>query len=236
MKLVIMQPYLFPYVGYFQLLAAADRFVIYDDVNFIKGGWINRNHLLVNSQSWLFTIPLNQPSPYRLINEIEVQPARHWQPKLLQTITQNYRRAPYFESVFRLVETIFTSDAPTIAQLVTVSLQNLVRYLELPVELVLTSAIYGNAHLHSQERVIDICCREGATQYLNASGGMALYNGEDFRRAGIELFFLKPRLHPYPQLNKSKEFVPGLSIIDLLMNNSPTEARQLLQHYTLIPA
>lgn len=231
-----MQPYLFPYVGYFQLLAAADRFVIYDDVNYIKGGWINRNQLLVNGRPWLFTIPLDQPSPNRLINTIELQPAHRWQPKILQTIAQNYRRSPRFESVFGLVEKIFASNAATIAQLVVASLHTLVHYLELPVELVPSSAIYGNAHLHSQERVIDICRREGTDTYINASGGQVLYDGKSFNEAGINLQFLKPGFQPYPQSGKVKEFVPGLSIIDLLMNNSPTETRQLLQHYTLISA
>ncbi|GAB3869782.1 WbqC family protein [Hymenobacter segetis] len=233
MNLVIMQPYLFPYVGYFQLLTAADRFVVYDDVQFIKGGWINRNQLLVNGQPWMFTVPLDQPSPNRLIRDIELRPRDLWQPKLLQTISQNYRRAPHYEPVFELIKQIFEADARTIADLVRNSLQQIVQYLNLPVQLIPSSDIYNNAHLRAQARVVDICQQEGATCYINAMGGRALYDGETFQQAGISLKFIQPELPPYPQQVKNGEFVPGLSIVDALMHNSKPEIHSLLQSYSL---
>lgn len=231
-----MQPYLFPYIGYFQLLAAADRFVVYDDVQFIKGGWINRNRLLVNGQPWLFTVPLDQPSPNRLINDIEVRPGEQWQPKLLQTIAQNYRRAPQFEVVYGLIQQIFSAEAHTIADLVCASLRILVNYLQLPVKLIPTSSVYGNATLRAQARVLDICKLEGATTYINAMGGQTLYDGETFRQAGITLQFIQPELAPYSQQGGPQGFVAGLSIIDVLMNNSQEEAQKLVQLYSLLNA
>ena len=234
MKLVIMQPYLFPYVGYFQLLAAADRFVVYDDVQFIKGGWINRNRLLVNGQPWLFTVPLDQPSPNRLISDIELSTAAAWQPKLLQTIAQNYRRAPCFEVVYGLIQEIFSAEAHTIADLVRASLRVLIQYLELSVELILTSSVYGNVSLRAQARVLDICRREGATNYINAMGGQTLYDSEAFQQARVTLQFIQPELAAYPQQGKQQGFVAGLSIIDLLMNNSRIEAQRLIQYYSLL--
>lgn len=236
MKLVIMQPYFFPYIGYFQLLAAADRFVVYDDVNYIQRGWINRNQLLINGQPWLFTVPLDKPSQNRLIKDLRIQPAAEWQPKFLRTIRQNYKHALYFEVTFHLLEQIFFPSSETIADLVRKSLQMLVQYLELPVQIVSSSTMYGNAALRGQARILDICKREEATCYINSIGGRSLYNNEIFKDAGIDLQFLQPELRPYRQLVKGHEFVAGLSIIDVLMNNSPEEIRNLLQCYTLLPA
>ena len=235
MKLVVMQPYIFPYIGYFQLLAAADRFVVYDDVQFIKGGWINRNQLLVNDRAWLFTVPLEQPSPNRLIKDIELRPSQTWQPKLLQTISQNYRRAPYYTDTINLIEQILSTRDPTIADLIRTSLQTLIDYLKLPVQLIASSEIYINAHLRAQTRVMDICRQEGASCYINAMGGRALYDGTTFQQSGVTLQFLQPELTPYKQVGKSREFIPGLSIIDVLMNNSVDQVRTLLDCYMLLP-
>lgn len=233
MKLVIMQPYLFPYIGYFQLLAAADRFVIYDDVQFIKGGWINRNRLLVNGQPWLFTVPLDQPSPNRLIRDIELQITKPWRSKLLQTITQNYQKTPHFEAVNELLTRIFSAEARTIADLVRVSLTTIVEYLQLPVQIVPSSTIYNNTHLKAQERVLDICLQEHASTYINAPGGRALYSAEVFERNGITLKFIDAHITPYQQAKKNDAFVPGLSMIDVLMNNSVSEVQKLLNQYSL---
>ena len=228
----IMQPYLFPYIGYFQLLTAADYFIVYDDVSYIKGGWINRNKLLVNGQPWMFTIPLDQPSPNRMICDIALQPRPLWQPKFLRTVAQNYGKASQFAPIYALLEQIFTADAITIADLVRVSLSHFVAYLALPVTLVPTSAAYANSCLRAQDRVLDICRQEGASHYVNAQGGRNLYNTASFGSAGINLKFIKPYLPAYPQLGK-QEFIAGLSIIDVLMNNDREAVRSLLQAYTL---
>ncbi|SDY70347.1 WbqC-like protein family protein [Hymenobacter psychrophilus] len=229
-----MQPYLFPYLGYFQLMVAADRFVIYDDVQYIKGGWINRNRLLVNGQPLLFTIPLDAPSPNRNICAIELSDKGPWRAKLLQTIAQSYRRAPQFEPVYALIERVFTAqEARTITDLVRVSFTELIAYLCLSVELVPTSTHYGNQHLRAQERVLDICRMEGATEYVNAQGGRELYDHDTFAAHELGLNFLQPELRPYKQLGKGA-FVPGLSMIDVLMNNSVAQTNELLHSYQLL--
>jgi hypothetical protein len=236
MNLVVMQPYLFPYLGYFQLIAAANRFVIYDDVNFIKGGWINRNQILIQGQPHMFTVPLSDPSPNRKICDIQLNVKTNWKSKFLQTISQSYSRAPYFVDAFSLVKRIL--DRPgiqSITDLVNVSLNEIIAYLALEVELVSSSKIYGNDQLRAQERIIDICQKEQASFYINASGGKELYDGASFEKAGFCLQFLQPELLPYPQIGKQTEFIAGLSIIDVLMNNSPAETYTLLQAYTLSP-
>ena len=229
----IMQPYLFPYLGYFQLLSAADYFVVYDDVQFIKGGWINRNRLLNNGQPLLFTVPLDAPSSNRNICDITLSSSPHWRTKLLQTVEQNYRRAAHFDQVFPLLELVFTdSGVQTIADLVRLSLREVVAYLRLTVKIIPTSTQYDNQHLRAQSRVLDICHTEGATEYVNAQGGRELYDHETFAAHGLQLHFLRPELRPYKQLGKG-EFVPGLSMIDVLMNNSVAETNELLRSYEL---
>jgi hypothetical protein len=232
--LAIMQPYLFPHLGYFQLMAAADRFVVYDDVQFIKGGWINRNRLLVNGQPLLFTVPLDAPSPNRSICATNLSSKGPWRIKLLQTIAQSYRRAPQFEPVYALIERVFTNEeAQTITDLVRVSFIEIIAHLNLSVELVPTSIHYGNEHLRAQERVLDICRIEGATEYVNAQGGRELYDHATFAAHGLKLHFLQPQLRPYKQLGKG-EFVPSLSMIDVLMNNSVAETNEMLYSYQLL--
>ena len=100
MKIGIMQPYFLPYIGYWQLLNAVDKYVIYDDVNYIKGGWINRNRILINKEPKYFNVKLNGASPNKLINEVEVSNDNIWQKKLLKTIEENYKKAPFLKKFF----------------------------------------------------------------------------------------------------------------------------------------
>jgi hypothetical protein len=233
-SIAIMQPYIFPYIGYFQLLSAVDTFIIYDDVQYIKGGWINRNRILVGGQPMLFTVPLVAPSPNRKICEIDIDPSLKWKNKLLQTIKQSYARAPYFEPTFSLLERVLDSNSPkTISDLVRLSIAEVVTYLTINVNIIPTSACYGNQHLRSQERVLDICSIEKASDYTNSIGGKVLYNSKDFLREGVNLHFLQPNLSPYRQLNKG-EFIPGLSLIDVLMNNSVQEIKKMLLDFKLV--
>lgn len=103
MKIAVMQPYLFPYIGYFQLLNAVDMFVVFDDVNFIKKGWINRNNILVNRQKYLFTVPLKDASQNKLIKEVQIADDG-WQEKFLKTVAQSYKKAEFFDEAFALIE------------------------------------------------------------------------------------------------------------------------------------
>ena len=225
-----MQPYLFPYIGYFQLLNAVDKFVVFDDVNFIKKGWINRNNILVNRQKYLFTVPLKDASQNRLIKEIQIAEG-DWQKKFLKTLSQSYKKAEFFDETFALIEKTVYSDESFIAKLI---LQNLLIFkdaLKINTEIVTSSEIYNNCELRAQYRILDICKREKATEYVNPAGGMELYDRRFFDESGVKLFFLKTQPFSYRQF--SDEFVPHLSIIDVLMFNGAAGTSELLSRYVL---
>ena len=233
MKLAIMQPYLFPYLGYFQLIAAVDKFVLYDDVAFIKQGWINRNQILLHGHPHLFTVPLQAASSNRQILETAV--SRHdyprWKDRFLKTIALAYSKAPYYEPIRAMLCQVLAFDPGTINELAGRSISAVCRFLRLPTNIEPSSTLYGNEHLRGQERVLDICAREGATLYINAFGGHELYSREAFASHGIALRFLRSRLPPYRQFNH--HFVPGLSFLDILMFNPPEDIRLMLREFDL---
>ncbi|AYA37126.1 hypothetical protein D3Y59_08705 [Hymenobacter oligotrophus] len=231
MRIAIMQPYLFPYVGYFQLLHCADAFVLLDDVAFIKKGWINRNRILVNGAEHLFTIPIASGSQNKLIKDTHLHTDQKCRRKVLTTIRQAYSTAPGLARFFPLIEHILLSSETDLTTLVLRSLQLINDYVAAPVPLLRSSAIDKNNQLSGQGRIIELCKRLGATEYVNASGGVELYASSDFANAGIALRFLQPNLQPYPQ--GTTAFVPGLSVIDLLMHNTPEQARAMFGQGTL---
>ena len=227
-----MQPYIFPYIGYFQLINAVDKFVILDDVNFINKGWINRNNILVNGKANLFTIPLKEASQNKLINEIDISSEAKWKTKLLKSIELSYKKAPNFLDIFFLVEDIIKSENYKISDLIVNSLKQIIKYLDIKTEIVSTSSIYANNGLKAQDRIIDICIKENASEYINPIGGIELYNIEEFKKNQIELNFLKSNSITYHQYKF--DFVPWLSIIDVMMFNSLDQTKQILNQYELI--
>ncbi|TXI65430.1 MAG: hypothetical protein E6Q46_06215 [Flavobacterium sp.] len=231
MKVSIMQPYLFPYIGYFQLIANSDVFVIYDDVNFIKKGWINRNTILVNNTPYLFSIPLQNVSQNKLINEIFISDLEKWKTDLLKTISLSYKKAPFYQDVYPLIEKIISFDELNLAFFIQNSLQNLCEYLNLNTKLIMSSEIVKNNELRGESKIIDICVQLGATQYINAIGGIELYTQENFQVKNIDLKFIKSENIIYKQFKN--EFKPWLSIIDVLMFNSPEEVNLILKRFDL---
>ena len=227
-----MQPYFMPYIGYFQLLAAVDKFVLYDDVNFINRGWVNRNNILVGGKAHLFTIPLENASQNRLIHEVGVASDLAWRKKLLKTLTQSYQKAPFFGDVFPLIEKVIMSEAHSIAELCYTGISTVAEYLEIKTTLVKTSRIYDNQDLKGAGRILSICQIEGADRYINPIGGMELYDKENFRAVGITLNFIKSKPHTYAQYKNA--FVPWLSIIDVLMFNSVEHTQKLLKDFELV--
>jgi hypothetical protein len=232
MRLAVMQPYLFPYLGYFQLAHSVDRFVLFDDVNFIKRGWINRNRILLNGGAHRFTVPLEGASQNRFINQILTIKDDKWKTDLLKTIEWGYRRAPQFKPIFPLIEASVRYDERNVARFIAHSLALVMRHVGIGAELVPTSSGYGNSTLKGQDRIIDICAREGAQAYHNAIGGRELYDGRAFANAGIELRFVRSRLREYQ--HKSPTFVPGLSIIDVLMWNELSDVQTMLSDYKVV--
>ncbi|MFY8003719.1 MAG: WbqC family protein [Chitinophagaceae bacterium] len=234
MKIAIMQPYLMPYIGYFQLLNAVDKFVIYDDVSFIKQGWINRNNILLNDNPYLFSIPVKSISSNSTIRETIVSDKPYkWDYKLLTTIKYAYSKAPFFAKVYPMVDYLFRKAInQSVSVVATNSIMMVSEYLNIQTNVVNSSIIYKNNYLHGEERVIDICSKEKATQYINPIGGISLYNKQSFQQNSIQLNFLKTDFTIYKQFEN--KFQPGLSILDVLMFNDPSEIQKQLVNFTLL--
>lgn len=231
MKLAVMQPYLFPYIGYFQLINAVDKFVIFDDVTYIKKGWINRNYILINKQKALFTVPLKNAGQNSLIKGIEISEDIKWRDKFLKTVELNYKKSPFFTETFEIIKQIITLDEKFISRMIAGSFRIIGEKLNINTEIIESSAIYDSADLKGQQKVLNICKQEKATKYINPIGGTQLYESELFEENNIKLSFLKTNPLIYKQ--HENEFVPNLSIIDVLMFNGFAETQNFLSEYTL---
>lgn len=229
MTLAIMQPYFFPYIGYWQLLCAVDTFVIYDDVNFIKKGYINRNSILNTGYEQKITLELIGASQNKLINEIELGNNKR---KLLQNIDHAYKKASEHEKVFPLIQSILENPEKNLAKFLGNSIQKISEYLELDTKIIYSSHIEKDCKLKGQAKILDICRHCGASNYINAIGGQELYDKEAFEAENIELKFIKTELMEYKQFKY--EFVPYLSIIDIMMFNTKTNIQNMLNNYELI--
>jgi hypothetical protein len=229
MKLGIMQPYIFPYIGYFQLINAVDRYVIYDDVNYIHGGWINRNNILVNNQQHMFTIKLDHCTQNKHINELTI--ADDFE-SLSKTIFLAYKRAPFFESTFQLFKEIVSFPERNLASFVSNSIIRVSKYLGIGTEFIMSSKIRKDNALKNDQKIMHICDLMSADTYVNAIGGQLLYNKQDFERRHIRLQFLKSHCTEYKQFRNI--FIPCLSILDVMMFNSPDEIQLLLKLCELI--
>lgn len=227
-----MQPYFFPYIGYWQLIHAADRFVIYDDVNYIKGGWINRNRILINGEPAYVTAPLSQSSQYKRICDIALQSGTVWREKLVKMIGNTYRKAPWFDEVFPVIDRIIHNEAQNLAEYLAHQLRTFAVFMGIKTEFVVSSRCYENNSLVGQARILDICKRESATTYINPQGGQALYDTDTFRDSSVDLRFIVMRTLTYKQ--RTAGFVPYLSIIDALMEVGPTEIQRHLDAFDLI--
>lgn len=229
MKLGIMQPYFMPYIGYWQLIKAVDKYVIFDDVNYIKKGWINRNNILVNGNKKLFTISLHNASQNKLINEIAI--ADDFE-KFDKTIIMAYSKAPYFKQVNALLHDIYAYPKDNLALFVANSIKKVVDYLEIKTELILSSKLDKDNFLKGQDKILAICRELKVDTYINAIGGKELYEKQKFQEKGLNLFFLEPTITEYNQL--SGEFVGGLSMIDIMMFNTPEQIREMLSSFELV--
>lgn len=225
-----MQPYIFPYIGYFQLISSVDKFVILDDVSFINRGWINRNNILINGAPKLFTIPLRDASQNKRIIDIEIAD-NLWKSKFIRTIEMAYRKAPHFDLVFPMVESMVNFEMNNISGFIRNSLIQLCNYFEINTVIVESSSKY-NCTTKGQSRILEICKKESATIYYNPIGGVELYSKDLFSQNQIELWFVKPRIIPYNQM--AHEFVPWLSIIDVCMFNSKDRIKELLKEFDLV--
>lgn len=232
MKLAIMQPYFFPYIGYFQLIAAVDVFIIYDDIKYTKKGWFNRNRMLKNGKDVMFSLPLKSDSDSLDVRERELA-ADFSRGKLLNQFIGAYRRAPYFAQTFPLIEQIMRHEETNLFRFLRHSIVRTCWHLGITTPIRISSGFAVDHGLKNQDRVLALCEAAGASAYVNAIGGMELYSRETFREKGIDLKFIRSKPFEYRQFGE--EFVPWLSIIDVMMFN-PLDAVQtcISANYELI--
>jgi len=227
MILAVMQPYLFPYIGYYQLAYHSDFFIFYDDVNYIKNGYINRNTILTKNGRQLLTIPVNKASSFTKINELEFSSNVG---KALASVTQAYSKAPYFSAVYPIIEQILTAENRSVSQMASRSVIEVFKYLKLDFAWQYASAVDYDRSQTAQDKLYQLCEIYQADHYVNTIGGQSLYSKEEFAAKNITLNFIKNRTVCYPQFN-SKVFEANLSMIDILMNVSPEEIITLLGMY-----
>lgn len=232
MKICVMQPYLFPYLGYWQMIANVDTFVVFDDVNYINKGWINRNNILLNGQAYLFTLPLEKASQNKLINEILIGNDPKAKEKILRTIQTAYKKAPFYNEVYPLIERVFLNPQRNLALFLKDQFETVFDFLQIETRIVLSSGIEKDNSLKGQEKILEICRKLDCDTYINAIGGQELYAYEAFQKNGMDLKFIKMDQVEY--LQYQKPFVPYLSFIDVLMFNSRAKVKDLLQRYELI--
>lgn len=227
-----MQPYFFPYIGYFQLINSVDIFVIYDDVNYIKGGWINRNRILINGKDHFFTLSLSRSSSYKSIKDITIIDNSDNKVKLFNTLRINYSRAPYYKKVLPMLQRIILNPEISLSTYLENSLKDISGYLGIKTRFILSSEIPIKKEYGSEKRVIEIVKILNGEIYINAINGQKLYSKDRFLKEELKLLFIEQKGIKYKQLKNT--FIPNLSIIDVLMFNSKNKVKKILNEYKLV--
>lgn len=224
------QPYIFPYLGYFQLIGAADVFICADDYPYIKGGWINANRILMEGRPRRFTLALRGATCWRRISELELMGDFSKFRNILSTV---YHRAPYYAGTMELIEEILSFPERNLGNFAVNSLRLIAKYLGIDTPILSQSTLNYDRGADRDGKIFSVVQTLGADKMINAIGGRTLYDREKYRQNGIELQFLESAFRPYAQLG-TKEFVPGLSIIDVMMNCSAAQIGEMLNDYKLI--
>lgn len=231
MKIGIMQPYFLPYIGYFQLINAVDKFVLYDNIEYTKKGWINRNRILVNGKDEYISIPLKKDSDYLHVNQrflsdnsLEVMK------KNLNKIGEVYRKAPNYTQTMEMLNDVFLDEEKNLFEFIKNSILKTLSFLDIQTPIVISSTIPHQQNLKSEDKVLAICKHQQAQTYINPIGGASLYSHATFKQNQILLQFIKSNPIQYPQFNN--EFVPWLSIIDVMMFNSKDKIIEYLSNYS----
>ncbi|MDO8801673.1 WbqC family protein [Phenylobacterium sp.] len=229
----IMQPYLLPYIGYFQLIAAADVFVVYDDVQYMRGGWINRNRILLNGAPHWLTLPVAHSGEVRTqIRDTRYQLSDAALKKLSGQLDAAYRKAPRAAAVKPLLDAILATPEPNVALFNEAAIRTVCDALGIGTRIVRSSAIGRDTALTGQDAVLDICRTLGADHYLNAAGGVDLYQAQAFAEQGVRLSFIASQAPPYRQF--AAPFVANLSIADVLMFCEPDQLAQQVAAHSLV--
>lgn len=228
-----MQPYFFPYIGYFQLINSADEFIIYDNIQYTKKGWINRNNLLLNGEKKLFSLPIKKDSDY--LDVVDRTLSDSWdveKKKILNLIKLNYSKSPFFVRTYSLIEDCLNNTEKNLFRFLYNSLLKINEYLDIKTEIIISSNINIDHNLKSQDKVLALCKSRNADVYINAIGGIGLYDKNVFNYNGIDLKFIKTGIIEYNQFKN--KFIPWLSIIDVMMFNDKRTIKEYLENYNLI--
>ncbi len=239
-----MQPYFFPHIGYFQLIHAVDRFFLYDNLDYSRGGWINRNRILVvRGRPTFLSVPIRGRKITKTIRDTILLEDPHWRLSLQRSIHTCYSRSPYFRETLQLVEEILFLETSSLAEINKRCITGVCNHLGVDTEILTDSTPFdalefelrqrpGTDPIRKVTRAIELCRALGADVFINAIGGRALYDKEVFARHGVRVFFVQTRPHTYPQ--RAATFHPSLSIIDVLMNCGRDGTRRLLGEYDLV--
>lgn len=235
MRLGIMQPYFLPWIGYFSLIESTDQFVIFDPVQYIRHGWINRNRILKPglAEPQYIQIPLAKHARQTVIRDVTLSPNHDWKSRIFSQITHYKNRAPFYDQTRKILQNCFDVETASIVELNVHCLQTICSALEIPFHPTLHGDIDTEIEPanHASEWALHIADALGASSYINPNGGREFLFPEPFASRGIELKFLTNDLQPYPQRNA--QFVPGLSIVDVLMFNDLDQTRKQITQYSL---
>lgn len=233
MKLAIMQPYFFPYIGYFQLINSVDEFIIYDNIQYTKKGWINRNRILCEGKDRLISLPLKKDSDY--LNVVERNLSESWvkdKNKMLNIIKSSYIKSPYFNEVFELISDCLNYKEFNLFKFIHNSILLINNFLDIKTPVIISSTLNVDHNLKSQNKVLSLCKERNSNFYINTIGGVDLYDKKIFKDNGIDLMFIKSNSIQYKQFDDN--FIPWLSIIDVMMFNSKEKIKDYLNNYTLL--
>jgi hypothetical protein len=231
-NIAIMQPYIFPYIGYMNLVQSTDFFVFYDDVNFRKKGWINRNQFILNRGRYTFTLPIEQISQNKCIKESLVFDLSSFKKKFIHQLNLSYKKAPFLHPTLEYVERVLDHESRSFGLIASKSIIHFFEYLGIKKEFIFSSESFSsNKKLGRTERIIDITKKCNCKNYINVIGGRDLYSTAEFSDSGINLKFIIPIICNYRQVN-ANPFIDKLSIIDLMMNLPPNEIKLHLDSYS----
>lgn len=233
MKIGIMQPYFFPYIGYWQLISAVDKFIIYDNIKFTKKSWIRRNRILVSGKEKLITLPINDDSDFLNIKERSLSNTFNLdRKKILNQIKMAYQKAPYFSSVYNIIVECLNYNNMNLFDYIYYSIIKTCEYLDIDTEIIISSSIDMDHTLQNKARIIEICNKFGGDIYINPIGGIELYDKKEFLNHNISLKFINTDQIYYKQFDNL--FVPNLSMIDILMFNTKEQIKDMLCMYHLV--
>lgn len=234
-KVAIMQPYFFPYMGYFSLIKHTDEFILFDPVQFIRHGWIERNRILKQGGGWIYIkVPLNKFSRDTIIKDVGINNDTLWQDKILAQLNTYKKKAPFYYKVKKLLDQLFSEKFTSITKLNEKSIELVCDYLNIELKM----RVFSEMDLSIQEPnepdewALNICkAMGGVKEYWNAKGGEEFFSRKKYEANGISIHFLNLKSIEYQQIENT--FEPGLSILDTLMFNSPKEINSLLDQYDL---